>query len=76
MLKEIINTQVDFNEHLNNKLLAHGSEHREQIKKHERLIMDTCKFDRGIESLIQCDMNRLGAYAKDTEIKDADEFKR
>jgi len=75
VFKEMINTQVNFNEHLNNKLLANGSKHKEHIKKHELLIQNTCKFDRGIESLIQCDTKKLGAHVKDMEIKNVDEFK-
>jgi len=76
VFKKIINTQVNFNECLNNNLLANNPNHKQHIEKHEQLIKKTCEFDRGIESIIQCDQNTIGKHVKDLKIKNVNEFKK
>lgn len=74
LFKNIIHTQVAFNECLS---LTDDLENKEHIKNHLKLIEKTCKFDRGIESVIGCNKDKLEKHIdKDLKIEKVEEFKK
>ncbi|CAI6347653.1 unnamed protein product [Macrosiphum euphorbiae] len=73
LFKNIIHTQVAFNECLS---LTDSLQNKEHIKNHLKLIEKTCKFDRGVESVIGCNNDVLEKHIdKDLKIDNVDEFK-
>jgi len=76
IFKKIINTQVNFNEFLNHNIMTKNIHHKEHIRKHELLIEETCKFDKGIESILRCDKNTLEKHIKNLKIKNVNDFKK
>lgn len=73
LLKKIIHTQVAFNECLSS---TDNLENKEHLKTHINLIEKTCKFDRGVESIIRCNKNTLEKHIdKDLKIENVEEFK-
>lgn len=69
LFKRIINVQVGFNECVNNN--------PDIIKQHTKLIEKTCQFDRGVESIIRCDKDKISKnIEKDLKINNTDEFKK
>lgn len=77
LFKKIINCQVGFNECLSSNLMTENVEKSDLIKKHTKLIEQTCKFDRGVEAIINCDKNTLEKHVeKDLKIEDINQFKK
>lgn len=73
LFKKIIHTQVAFNECLS---LADNSENKEHKNNHLKLIEKTCKFDRGVESVIGCKKDTLKNHIdKNLQIENVEEFK-
>lgn len=69
LFKKIINTQIGFNECITND--------HYNIKKHYPLIEQTCKFDRGIQSIIRTDKDILAkSFGKDLKTESVDQFKK
>lgn len=76
LFKNIINVQVSFNECLNN-LEINDSEKKNFVKRHTKLIEDTCKFDRGIEAVVHCDKQLLENHIqKELKIDGVEELKK
>jgi len=74
LFKNIIHTQVAFNECLS---LTDSLENKEHIKNHLKLIEKTCKFDRGVESVIGCNNEVLEKHIdKNLKIDNVDKFKK
>jgi len=74
LFKNIIHTQVAFNECLS---FTDSLENNEHIKNHIKLIEKTCKFDRGVESVIGCNKDKLEKHIdKDLKIENVEEFKK
>lgn len=74
LFKNIIHTQVAFNECLS---LTDNLEDNVHIKNHIKLVEKTCKFDRGMESVIGCNKDTLEKHIdKNLKIEDVDEFKK
>jgi len=74
LFKRIINTQVGFNECLNS---MDSLENKEHIKNHLKLIEKTCKFDRGVESVLRCNKETLEKHIdKNLKIENVEEFKK
>jgi len=74
LFKRIIHTQVAFNECLNS---TDNLENKEHLKNHIELIEKTCKFDRGVESVICCNKDTLEKHIdKDLKIENVEEFKK
>ncbi|VVC25065.1 Zinc finger, MIZ-type [Cinara cedri] len=55
LFKNIISTQVSFNECLNDDLSIETKEKKNVLKKHMNLIEKTCKYERGAEPLFSLD---------------------
>ncbi|XP_025199627.1 E3 SUMO-protein ligase NSE2-like [Melanaphis sacchari] len=73
LIKRIIHAQVDFNEFLSS---TDSPENREYLKDHLKIIEKTCKFDRGIESVIRCNKDTLEKHIdKSLKIENIEEFK-
>ncbi|XP_060867388.1 uncharacterized protein LOC132942767 [Metopolophium dirhodum] len=73
LFKNIIHTQVAFNECLS---LTDSLENKEHVKNHLKLIEKTCKFDRGVESVISCNKDKLEKHIdKNLKIENVEEFK-
>lgn len=76
LFERIMNAQTEFNEHLNNDLLD-IKEKKSYIKNHTKLIEDTCKFDKGLEAVIHCDIDKLKkSTKKDLKIESVNEFEK
>lgn len=76
LFKRMINTQVGFNECLSNNLITNNLEIEDHIKTHSKLIEQTCKFDRGVESILDCNKDKLGKHVKkNLKVKSISEFK-
>lgn len=74
LFKNIIHTQVAFNECLS---LTDNLENKEHIKNHIKLIEKTCKYDRGVESVIGCNKDILEKHIdKNLKIDNVEEFKK
>jgi len=74
LFKNIIHTQVAFNECLS---MTDNLENKEHIKTHLKLIEKTCKFDRGVESVICCNKDMLEKHIdKNLKIENIEEFKK
>ncbi|XP_060849776.1 uncharacterized protein LOC132928864 [Rhopalosiphum padi] len=73
LFKRIIHTQVAFNECLSS---TDDLENKEHLKNHIKFIEKTCKFDRGVESVIRCNKNTLEKHIdKNLKIENVEEFK-
>lgn len=77
LFKQIINTQVGFNECLSSTLNKNNLEIEDHINTHIKLIEQTCKFDRGIESILDCNKDIFGKHIKkDLKVKSISEFEK
>jgi hypothetical protein len=77
LFKRIINSQVGFNECLNSGLNKNNLEIKDHINTHTKLIEQTCKYDRGIESILDCNKDKFGKNIKtDLKVKSISEFEK
>lgn len=75
LFKRIKNTQIGFNECLTDDFMARDN--KQNLEKHFKLIEETCKLDRGLESVIFCNKDILNRNVKkDLKIKSEDQLKR
>lgn len=77
LFKNLINTQVSFNECLNDDLSIDPEEKKDHFKKHINLIEKTCKYERGVEPLFSCDKNLLKNKVENSlKVKNVSQFKK
>lgn len=77
LMKKIINTQVGFNECLSSSIVGVDLGNKNYKAKHYNLIEQTCKLDRGLESIMRCNTkDKLGInIEEDLKIENEDELK-
>lgn len=75
LFKKIISTQVGFNECLSTNSMTNNLEIKNHLNTHTKLIEETCKFDRGVESILDCNKDTLAKHVKkDLKVKSVSEF--
>lgn len=77
LIKNIIISQVEFNECLSSDIIGDNLENKNYIEKHSKLVEQTCKLDRGLESLMSCPKDKLEtSIGKDLKIENEDELNK
>lgn len=77
LFKNIITTQVNFNESINEDLSINLDEKKDYLKRHMNLIEETCKNDKDVESLFTSEKKLLDdKVGNNINIKNTDHFNK